>query len=74
MMTTDRLAEAQVKTRPIEVFCRVCQAWLGTVPAGTSWFRGRCFNRSVDGRPGRKCSRYGETQRYPDLRIDTGAH
>lgn len=72
-MTADRIAEQQPRTRPIEVFCRACQAWLGTVPPGTPWFRGRCFNRSVGGLPGRKCGKYGETQRYPNLQMDNGA-
>lgn len=49
---------------PQEARCRACGGWVGTVPPGTPWFRGRCGNRAVDGLPGRKCRLYGQTQRF----------
>jgi hypothetical protein len=54
----------QPKAPPWEARCKSCGGWVGTVPAGTAWFRGRCGNRSVLGQPGRKCALYGQTQTF----------
>lgn len=39
----------------IAVYCGACGGWIGTVPLGTPWFRGRCINR--------RCPKYAEPQR-----------
>lgn len=51
---------------PLEARCRACGGWIATVPAGTPWARGRCFNRVQ----GRDCRLYGQGQtiqlRHPE--------
>lgn len=56
--------QAPPRIPPWDARCKSCGAWVGTVPSGTPWFRGRCGNRKVDGVPGRKCRAYGQTQRF----------
>jgi hypothetical protein len=56
--------DPQTRMPPWEARCKACGGWVGTVPGGTAWFRGRCGNRSVLGQPGRKCALYGSTQSF----------
>ncbi len=55
------MVEERVLKPPVEARCRACGAWLSTVPAGTAWARGRCFNARVQF-TGRKCELYGTAQ------------
>jgi hypothetical protein len=58
MMATERLADVPVKAPPVEARCGACGGWVGTVPAGTAWMRGRCYNRTE----GHDCRLYGKGQ------------
>lgn len=51
-------AQTCQKAPPVEARCRACGGWISTVPAGTPWVRGRCFNRQ----DGRDCSLKGQGQ------------
>lgn len=55
MTAPARADQTPKSTAEIAVYCGVCRGWLGTVPAGTPWFRGRCINR--------RCPKYSEAQR-----------
>jgi hypothetical protein len=44
----------EVKAPPREARCAMCGEWIMTVPAATTWARGRCGNR--------RCPKYGEGQ------------
>lgn len=58
-MATVRAEQPTVpKPPPQEARCRACGGWIATVPAGTAWARGRCFNRVN----GRDCRLYGQGQ------------
>jgi hypothetical protein len=57
-MTAERLADAPVKPPPVEARCAACGGWIATVPAGTPWARGRCYNRIN----GHACRLYGRGQ------------
>lgn len=46
----------QQRLPPWEARCHACGGWVGTVPAGTPWFRGRCINR--------RCRMYGKTEKF----------
>lgn len=50
------------KAPPVEARCRACGGWLATVPAGTLWARGRCFNGRTQIATGKKCELYGVGQ------------
>lgn len=47
-------AEPKPKAPPVAIYCRACSGWIGTVPAGTPWFRGRCINK--------RCQKYAVAQ------------
>ena len=50
-----RVEQGPKATTEVAVYCGACRGWIGTVPAGTAWFRGRCISR--------RCPRYAEAQR-----------
>jgi hypothetical protein len=55
-MTATARSDSQPKANAeVAVYCGVCRGWIGTVPSGTPWFRGRCINR--------RCAKYSEPQR-----------
>lgn len=51
-------AEAGTREPPKEARCQACGGWIATVPAGTTWARGRCHNRVG----GKDCRMYGKGQ------------
>lgn len=65
MVVSVHTAEVQPsRVPPWEARCRACGGWVGTVPGGTPWFRGRCGNRQMAGMAGRRCPQYGVTQTF----------
>jgi hypothetical protein len=57
-MTDERRPPTEPRSPPKEARCAACGGWITTVPAGTAWARGRCYNRT----DGRNCKLYGQGQ------------
>jgi hypothetical protein len=67
-MTVPMRAEQQPQQAPqpapvvrheTAAYCGACAGWMGTVPAGTPWFSGRCINK--------RCPKYAEPQRIKTM-------
>ena len=55
MMPAPSANQSPTVQHEVAAYCGACRGWLGTVPAGTPWFSGRCIVK--------RCPKYNEPQR-----------